>query len=242
MGNKIAFSMEGKPEMKNYKNILGIVPARGGSKGIPKKNIKLLNGKPLIFYTIKEALKSKYLSKVVVSTEDKEIAKIAKKYKAEVIQRPKELARDETPTRDVVLHVLDILEARSYKPDVVVLLQPTSPLRKVNHIDSAIDLFLHKSCDFLVSVCENKKPPYWYFRIEKEYLKPILRCKHPENRRQELPKTYMPNGAIFICTPEKLRKCLNHYNSRVIPYIMPSEESIDIDDELDFVLAELLMN
>lgn len=227
--------------MKNDKNILGIVPARGRSKGVAKKNIRILNEKPLIFYTIREALKSKYLDRVVVSTEDKEIAKIAKKYGAHVIERTKELARDETPTIDVSLHVLDILEVKNYKPDVVVLLQPTSPLRKVNHIDSAVDLFLHKDCDFLVSVCESKKPPYWYFRIENDHLKPILRYKHPEKRRQDLPKTYIPNGAISICTPQKLRKSLNYYNSRTMPYIMSPEESIDIDDELDFILAEVLL-
>lgn len=223
------------------KSILGIIPARRRSKGIPEKNIKLLNGKPLIFYTIKEALKSKFLDEVVVSTEDKKIAKIAKNYGAKVIKRPRELARDTTPTIDVILHVLDVLEGKNYKPDIVVLLQPTSPLRKADHIDSAIDLFLRKNCDFLVSVCQTKKPPHWWFKIERDYMKPILSYKGPTKRRQDLPKTYIPNGAIYISTPEKLRKSSNYFNGRTVPYIMSLEESIDIDDELDFLLAEILM-
>ena len=126
------------------KNILGIIPARGGSKGIPRKNIKPLHGKPLIYYTIKEALKSKFLNRVVVSTEDNDIAEIAKKFGAKVIKRPKELARDETPIRDVVIHVLNKFKEKKYIPDAVVLLQPSSPLRKAHHIDEAISLFFMK--------------------------------------------------------------------------------------------------
>jgi len=223
------------------KNILGIIPARGGSKGIPRKNIKPLHGKPLIYYTIKEALKSKFLNRVVVSTEDNDIAEIAKKFGAKVIKRPKELARDETPIRDVVIHVLNKFKEKKYIPDAVVLLQPSSPLRKAHHIDEAISLFFHENCDFVVSVCESKKPPYWYFIAEGNYLRPLLKPDDSWSGRQDLPKTYIPNGALYISTPEKLYKFSNYYNGKIVPYVMSMEESVDIDDELDFILAEKLM-
>ena len=115
--------------------VVAVIPARGGSKGIPRKNMMLLNGKPLVYYTIRESLKSKYINRTIVSTEDNEIAKISSEYGAEVVRRPVELAKDDTPTIDVVLHVLDTLKAQNFEPDIVVLLQPTSPLRNTQDID-----------------------------------------------------------------------------------------------------------
>jgi len=221
--------------------ILAIIPARGGSKGVPRKNIRLLNGKPLIAYTIEEAKKSKYISKVIVSTEDDEIAKISNKYGAEIIKRPQELAKDDTPTIDVVLHILEKLINKNIKPDIVILLQPTSPLRTFQDIDNAINLFIENNCDSVVSVCEIAHSPYWSFKIENGYLKPLLGEKYLKKRRQELPKVYIPNGALFIATPEVLQKYKTFYCKKTMPYIMPIERSVDIDNELDFLLAELLM-
>jgi CMP-N-acetylneuraminic acid synthetase len=225
--------------MKN--RIIAIIPARGGSKKIPRKNIKLLCGKPLIAYTIMTAKKSKYLDNLYVSTEDEEIAEISRRYSVEVIERPKELAKDETPTIDVIFHVLDNLKGKNYNPDIVVLLQPTSPLRKAEDIDNAIGLFLSNDYESVVSVCEMEHPPYWSFKIEEGYLKSLFDKRYLRMRRQDLEKVYIPNGAIFISRVQTLYKYKSFYCNHIIPYIMPIERSVDIDNELDFMLAELLM-
>jgi len=221
------------------KAVVAIIPARGGSKGIPKKNIRLLGGKPLIAYSIEAALKSKFIDRVIVSTENEEIAKIAKKYGAEIIKRPRELAADETPTIDVIFHVLEII--KGYYPKVIVVLQPTSPLRTTQDINSAVKLFLENDCESVVSVCEAEPSPYWSFKIERGYLKPIFGENYLRMRRQKLPKLYVPNGAIEISRPEILHKYRSFYCKETTPYVMPPERSIDIDSEIDLKLAELLM-
>ncbi len=222
-------------------NTLAIIPARGGSKRLPRKNIKSLNGKPLIYYTIRESFKSRYISKIVVSTEDEDIARISSKYGAKVIKRPKELSKDDTPSIDVVLHALSTLEVQDFKPDIVVLLQPTSPLRNSQDIDNAIELFMKSDCESVISVCEAEHSPYWSFKVENGYLKPIFGEEYLRKRRQDLPKAYMPNGAIYVSTPEVLYRYRSFYCQKMIPYIMSLERSIDIDNEIDFLLAELLM-
>ncbi len=224
-------------DKKTKPKILAIIPARGGSKGIPRKNIRLLSGKPLIAYSIETALQSKYIDTVVVSTEDEEIAEIARIYGAEVIMRPNELAKDDSPIMDTIFHVLETIKMNY---DIVVLLQPTSPLRNCIDINNAIELFLNKNCESVVGVTENLSL-YWSFSIEEGYLKPIFGNKYLKNRRQDLPKTYVPNGAIFISTPITLQKYKSFYCQKTIPYIMPRERSVDIDDEVDFKLAELLI-
>ena len=226
--------------MIETERIMAIIPARGGSKGIPKKNIKPLLGKPLISYSIEHAKKSEYINKVIVSTEDKEIAEISKEYGAEVIERPEELAKDETPTIEVIFHVLKVLKAKNYTPDIVILLQPTSPLRTAEDIDKAVELFLNSGCESVVSVCEVEHSPYWCFEIEEGYLKSLFGDEYLRRRRQDLEKVYVPNGAMYISTPKNLRKYKGFYCLRTIPYIMPPERSIDIDNEVDFMLAELL--
>ena len=225
-----------------FKNkIIAIIPARGGSKGIPKKNIKPLLGKPLISYSIEHARKSKYINKVVVSTEDKEIGEISKEYGAEVIERPKELAKDGSPTIDAVFHAMDVLGANNFTLKIIVLLQPTSPLCNVEDIDNAIELFLKNDCESVISVCEIGHPPYWSFKIEDGFLKLLFGDKYWRMGRQDLPKVYSPNGAIYVSTPEILHNYKDFYCSKTIPYIMPIERSVDIDNEVDFMLAELLM-
>ena len=221
--------------------IIAFIPARGGSKGIPRKNIKLLLNKPLITYSLEYAKKSKYINKVVVSTEDKEIAEISKEYGAETIKRPEELAKDDSPTIDAIFHTLTVLKEQNYNPDIIALLQLTSPLRTAKDIDNAIELFLNEDCESVVSVCAVEHSPYWSFKIELKYLKPVFEEKYLKMRRQDLPKIYVPNGAIYIATPENLRKYNSFYCSRTFPYIMPPERSVDIDNEIDFMLAELVM-
>jgi len=227
--------------MIQKKKILAIIPARGGSKRVPKKNIRLLTGKPLIVYTIETALKSRYLNRIVVSTEDEKIARISKKYGAEVIKRPKIFATDKAKTVEAVFHVLKVLKRKKYRPNLIVLLQPTSPLRKSDDIDKAIDIFLQNKCESVVSVCEMEPSPYWFFGIKEKYLKPILGRKNLLKRSQDLPKIYVINGALYISTPKIIRKYKSFYSSKILPYIMPKERSVDIDDEIEFKLAEIII-
>lgn len=228
--------------MKNKKKILAIIPARGGSKGILRKNIKLLNNKPLIAYTIEEALKSKYIDEVIVSTEDKEIAEISKKFGASIpFLRPKELSEDNTPGIDPILHSINWFKENGKKYDYVMCLQCTSPFRKVEQIDEAIENLIDNNGDSIVSICESEVNPYWMKKIEnnkiKDFLEQISFCA----RRQDLPKVYRLNGAIYLARTEILLKNKNWYTDNTLPYIMDNLTSIDIDNILDFKFAEFLI-
>lgn len=226
----------------DYVNFLGIIPARGGSKGIPKKNIKILAGKPLIEYTLDAAKQSKFLNKIVVSTDDREIASIAEKNGVDVIMRPSAIATDESPIIDTITHALMALKEKDgFSPDIVVLLQPTSPLRNTDDIDGSIQQFSEGNYDSLISVCETEHSPFWCFTIEDRKLKRLFSKEYSAARRQDLPLTYRPNGAIYISTPVSLKKYPNFLTENTIPYIMPSNRSIDIDAPFDFVLAEFLI-
>lgn len=220
-------------------HVIALIPARGGSKGVPRKNLRPLRGKPLIAYTIEQALKSAHLTGVLVSTEDAEVARISEDLGAAVIARPVDLAQDDTPTMDVVFQALDELASRGHSAGIVVLLQPTSPLRRATDIDEAIALFWEQECDSVVSVYKSPHPPHWMFEVENGYLKPILGRKALQLKRQALPATYTPNGAIFIATASGLQAHRSFYTPRSLPYIMPPERSLDIDTEFDFTLAEL---
>lgn len=221
--------------------IISTIPARGGSKGILRKNLIELDGKPLISYTINEALKSKKINEVIVSTDDYEIAEISKDLGASVIIRPKELAEDDTPIINVIFQVMEQLKEKYDPSTIIVLLQPTSPLRTTEDIDNAIDLLLKKNCDSVISVYEASHPPYWDLKLEEGYLKPLFDRDLFEKRRQDLYKVYRPNGAIFVQTLENLYKNQSFLGEYSIPYIMPIERSLDIDDEIDFLLAEVLV-
>lgn len=217
-----------------------IIPARGGSKGFPGKNIKVLNGEPLICHTIIGALKSSHINGVFVSTDDPSIAKISMKCGAKIIERPGEIARDESPIIDTILHTIDSIKNLS-DDDIMILLQPTSPLRNAADIDTALEMFMKTDCDSVISMCKVEHSPYWYFKYEGEKLEPFLGRKYLKMRRQELPDVYGPNGAIYITTIKNLYKNNGFYCDKIVPYIMPSERSIDIDEEIDFKLAELLI-
>jgi len=229
--------------MKNNEKILALIPARGGSKGLPRKNIKPLLGKPLIAWTIEQAKNSKYIDRIVVSTDDEEIAEISRKYGAEVpFLRPKELARDDSPTIDAIMHAINWFEERGEFFDILVLLQPTSPLRTTEDIDNAIKLFLNdKEALSLVSVKENEHSPFWSLKIEDKFLNPLFGEEYFKKRRQELPKSYMPNGAIFISYIDILKKYKTFYTPKTIAYVMSPERSVDIDNEFDFLLAEFIL-
>lgn len=218
--------------------ILAVIPARGGSKRLPGKNIKKLGKLPLIAHTILPALKSKYITKVVVTTDDLEIKKISQKYGAEVVDRPKELAGDLSLMHEGITYTLDYLKkTKNYSPDIIVLLQATVPLRILEDIDSSIKLFLeNKDCNCVCSVCE--KNPYWSFKMEGKFAVPLFDEKYFLTRSQDLPKIYALNGAIYVLKTKDFLKYKKFSLDKMIPYVMPDDRSVDIDELRDFKLAE----
>lgn len=221
--------------------ILALIPARGGSKGIPKKNIHLLAGKPLIHYTIRAAKECRFIHQIIVSTDDNEIASVAVSEGANVIMRPAEISNDNSPTMDAILHTLEECEIQGQGPEVVVLLQPTSPLRTSSDIHAALELFIQSGCDSVISVVEANHPPHWNMVIEGSYLQPIFDEKSLKMRRQDLPRTYLPNGAIYIASTETLKLNQSFYCPKMKPYIMAADKSIDIDSEFDLFFTEALI-
>lgn len=224
--------------MFNNYSVLAVIPARGGSKGIPRKNIREIAGKPLIAWTIEEAKKSKYIDRLIISSEDEEIIDVAKSWGCEVpFIRPKELAKDDTPGIEPILHAIKMLP----KYDYVVLLQPTSPLRLVEDIDKCIEFCINKQASSCVTVSEPDKNPFWmYYVNDNGGLQPILEVEFM-NRRQELPKVFSLNGAIYISKVEWLNKNKTFINRDTLAYIMPKERSLDIDDEYDMIIAKAII-
>lgn len=218
------------------KTFLAIIPARGGSKRLPRKNLLDLCGKPLIAWSIEAALKSKYITKVIVSSDDEEILNIAKEYKADFIKRPDELASDTATTFDALKHTLENVG----KYDYVVLLQPTSPLRSEKHINEAIELLEEKSADAIISVCEMEHSPLWSNILDENLdMSNFLRDEVLNKRSQDLPKYYRLNGAIYICKTEKLLENKGFFiKENIFSYIMKKEDSVDIDEEIDFIIAK----
>lgn len=231
--------------MINGKTVLAIIPARGGSKGIPRKNIKPLAGKPLIAWTIEEAKKSKYIDIIIVSTDSKEIADVSIKYGADIpFIRPKELAADETPSSEVILHATEWLRInQNQKFDILILLQPTSPLRNANQIDTALKNFMsNPSNKCLVSVKEAEDSPYWMKIIDDDhFLRNFIVHQNNYTRRQDLPKIYILNGAIYIMRTADFINYKSFDVDNTIPFLMDKITSIDIDSEEDFMLAETIV-
>jgi N-acylneuraminate cytidylyltransferase/CMP-N,N'-diacetyllegionaminic acid synthase len=230
--------------LKKQGRVLAVIIARGGSKGLPLKNIRLLAGKPLIAYTIDAALQARLLDRTVVSTDDRQIAEIARQYGAEIpFLRPPELAQDETTVYPVLSHAVQWLEnCEGYRPDYVMLLQPTSPLRTAGDIDNAIVLALERNADGVVSLCETKHHPYWTKRVTEDgQVVEFAPLDRAYDRRQELPRAYALNGAIYLCKREILLECQTFYTDRTYAYIMPIEHSLDIDTPWDLHLAELIL-
>lgn len=223
--------------------VLGIVPARKGSKGIPNKNIRILAGKPLIAWTIDAALKAKTLDKTIVSTDDKKIAEISRKYGADVpFIRPKVLARDSTPTLLALQHAVRYLEKKEdYSPDIIVTLQPTSPLRDETDIDKAVNKLIKTKAGSVVSICEVDYNPYWMKKLKKDKVYPFVKTKKEYARRQDLPKVYRVNGAVYVTRRDVLMKDGKVLGKDTRALIMSPEKSVDIDTRLDFKLAELLI-
>lgn len=223
--------------------ILAVVPARGGSKGIPRKNIALVAGQPLIAYTLIAGQAAKCLDRMIVSTDDAEIAAVCRALGAEVLMRPVELADDHATTRAVLLHVVDTLAATGYRPDAVMTLQPTSPLRTAAHIDEAANLFMaDPQADSLVScmpVPHIFHPTSVMRQTADGYLEPFFQGPRP-TRRQEKELVFARNGAaIYITRTARLHEFI--FGGCLLPYMMDPADSIDVDQPEDLLAAERLM-
>lgn len=228
--------------MYKGKRFLAVIPARGGSKGIPYKNIIEVNNQPLIQYTIDEANKSEFLDRVVVSTDDTKIADIVKKVGGEVpYLRPSELAKDNSKSIDAVIHLVKELERKGHIYDFIVLLQPTQPLRKSWHIDEAITQIVETNQSSLVSVSEVNEHPILMRTINNEGELETLLKRNSTLRRQDFPSFYKVNGAIYINRLDSNFDQYTSLNDNTTPYIMGREYDIDIDDYRDLEILRILL-
>jgi CMP-N,N'-diacetyllegionaminic acid synthase len=224
--------------------ILAVIPARGGSRGILNKNIKPVAGKPLLAWTIEAALGSRSLARVIVSTDDLEISEVAHRHSAEVpFLRPAGLAQDDTPGIEPVLHAARWLdEHEGYRPDYLMVLQPTSPLRSTKDIEAAAQLARDRQADGVVSVCPAPQHPYWMKSIgEDGRLVDFLSVSEAYTRRQDLPPAYALNGAIYLVRRRVFLEQRTFYTDRTYAYVMPPERSLDIDTAWDLYLADLIL-
>ncbi|MFC1567566.1 cytidylyltransferase domain-containing protein [Thermodesulfobacteriota bacterium] len=225
--------------------MLAIIPARGGSKGVPKKNIRPLGGKPLILWTIETAKKSTYIDRIILSTDDEEIVSACKGTGIEIpFMRPEELAQDDSLAIDTYIYTLDRLaDEFNYQKDEFVVLLPTVPFRTVSDIDSAINIFYRKQADSVISCTTLQHPLEWTFSInENELIKrnTSLRTEETMNRQTSV-STYIPNGAVYVFKTALLKDSYTYYSNRTYAYIMPPDRSVDIDTELDFQFVEFLV-
>lgn len=221
--------------------MIAIIPARGGSKGLPGKNVRSLNGKPLIAYTVEAALKANHISRIIISTDDEEIARVAVEYGAELpFMRPVELASDTSMAVDNYIYTIERLEKEGgHAIDSFVVLQPTSPLRIAEDIDRAIDLFYEKGADSVISYCQESHPVSWHKYLDEEgRFVDILSSNI--NNRQDNRVSYYPNGAVYVFSTAMIRE-RKYYTDKSYAYVMPQNRSVDIDFIEDFEYAEFLL-
>ncbi|TGM82287.1 acylneuraminate cytidylyltransferase family protein [Leptospira mtsangambouensis] len=223
--------------------ILSLIPARGGSKRLPGKNIKLLGGKPLIAWSIDVAKEIPEICDILVSTDSQEIAESAKNYGGYVPWlRPENLSTDTSSSADMAIHALQWYEDTHGKVDGLLLLQPTSPFRKINTIQFGIDLF-KKTKNAVVGVSKTHTHPSWSFKIENDILVPFLDGSGTRKRSQDLEDAYNVNGSFYLTSPSNLISSLSFFEPKVTPLVIDNEfESVDIDTLLDFQFAEFLLS
>lgn len=232
--------------MLNGKRFLAIIPARGGSKRVPRKNVLPLCGKPLIAWTIEAALKSRYIDDVVVTTDDKEIAEVSIQSGASVpFIRPAELSDDHAKRGDVIRHAVLFCTTQQKKQyDYIIYLQPTSPLRRAAEIDKAVEYLFARNADAVVSMCEVEYPMQWCSMLdESRSMTDFIKSLDAASRSQDIPSYFRLNGAIYICDIAKfLKKGDVFIEENIFAYLMPTNISVDIDTKLDFAIAETVMN
>lgn len=231
--------------MYKDKRILAVIPARGGSKGLPGKNLKMLAGKPLIAWSIEQALASKGIDRLIVSTDDEEIATVSKQFGADVpFMRPPVLASDTSPVSGAILHVMQQLRDMGDRYDIVMLLECTSPIRYPNDIDKAIATLVDtKGAESVVGVVENSHaPPSWNLRLTDGFLTSFV----PEGlsvencRRQALEMTYIPY-CLYLSLWASFERYQLFYQPRTVPFLLKKEQMVEIDEEIDFIIAESIM-
>ena len=228
--------------MYNKKRFLAIIPARSGSKGLKDKNIKELNNKPMIAYTIEAAQKSKIFDDIIVSTDSQKYAEIAKKWGATVpFLRSPSLATDTSATNDVVLYTIQELKSLGFEYDYFMILQPTSPLRETADILGAVTLLFEKDANSVVSVCQAEHSPLYMNTIDESLSIDGFLSEGIKTRRQDLPNYYRLNGAIYLSKVDYFLKYKSFYQEKSFAYIMDKRNSVDVDDEVDFMIAERLM-
>lgn len=228
--------------MLEGKKIVAIIPARSGSKGLKDKNIKALNGKPLISYTIESAIQSQLFEEIIVSTDSEVYAEIARQYGGSTpFLRDKALAKDCTGTSEVIKDVLERLKKQNKSYDYFMILQPTSPLRKAEDILKSVQLLLEKKANAVVSVCECEHPLKWCIALDEELSLEGFNTLSNKSRRQVEEKYYRLNGAIYLANTAYYLKDENFYKDKCYAYVMNKKNSIDIDDIYDFKLAEVIL-
>ena len=231
--------------MINQKKILAIIPARGGSKGLPGKNIRHLQGMPLVAWPIKTALNSNYIDRVIVTTDDANIAKIARSYGADVpFLRPNDLALDTSPSSDAILHALDFCTESDGAYDYIVVLEPTSPLTESVDVDNALDTLIASDGLAIVGAAkvESSHPVYCATIGSDQFLKPFHRDSFAQPiRRQDVDELYFFEGSLYISDVKKYRETATFYHERTLPYVVPAWKSLEIDTLLDFLMVEAVM-
>ncbi|MFT5676459.1 MAG: CMP-N,N'-diacetyllegionaminic acid synthase [Paraglaciecola sp.] len=228
--------------MYKQQRILALIPARGGSKGIPRKNIKFLGGKPLIQWTIDAANQSKYIDRLILSSDDAEIIRVAQSFNCETpFVRPAELALDTTSSMDVIVHALNHVEQCDEPPySHLLLLQPTSPFRDAAHIDQIIEQCIDQSAEMMISVNRLKKHPSYMYYLDNGHLTSFQPIKQ-QLRRQDMPVSYEHNGALYFAKISLLRETLSYNYATAMPFEMSKSASLDLDEPEDWDYAEHLI-
>jgi len=231
--------------MFNGKTFLAIIPARGGSKGLPSKNIKMICGKPLIAWTIEAGLKSKYLDEVMVTTDYQKIADVAKEFGASTpFLRPNDLASDTATSFEAIEHAIDFYRKKlNQEFDLVVLLEPTSPLRIANDIDTAIEMLMNSTAESIVGICrtEDQNPAFLTYKDENNFIRGYETTEMKVLRRQDINDVYFFEGTVYISETNALLHKKTFYHNKTIGYEVPKYKSLEIDDIYDFVMVEAIM-
>jgi len=225
--------------------ILGVITARGGSKGIPRKNLVRLAGKPLVQWTVEAALGSKLLTRLILSTDDPEIAALARELGVDVpFMRPEELSTDDAPTVPVLQHAVDFLERKGFSFDAICLLQPTSPLRKTQHINDCIEMLFEENADAVVSVLTvpHQYNPHWvYLQNEDATLRLSTAEREPIPRRQLLPPAFHRDGSVYVVRRDVLMEQNSLFGQRLVGYPLDSDQAVNIDSAEQLAQAEELL-